>query len=266
MNTVAVLIPIYNNQVGIEATLKSFPTDFSVDIVIVDGSNPPIDVSGIRFPFPVHLLKLDQNRGIEGALNYGLEWILSKGYTYVARLDAEDLALAGRFIRQYQYLESHSECALIGGQVKFVDMNGSEVFQEKLPVEHSDISRAMHVRSCFIHPAVMIRATALRAIGMYSSDFKAAEDFELFFRIMMSFDVGNLPEYVVVCCLNPNGISAQRRYAQLRSRIRILIYYFDPKIALSYYGLIKNIMIFLLPVRIITFVKQRVGEKRTLWF
>lgn len=266
MNTIALLIPVYRNPAGLKRSLEELPTDIPLDVVVVDdGSEPAISLEGITCPFPVHLLRMEQNGGIDYALNHGLQWILERGYDYVARLDAEDIALPGRFLEQFRFLEANRQHALIGGQVRYVDLEGKEVFQESLPLSHDEIWRTMRVRNCFVHPAVMIRTSALRSSGIYSHDFASAEDFELFFRLMLAHSVANLEAYVVVCCLNPAGISAQRRHEQMVSRIRIMARYFDPAIGLSYFGLFKNVAMFALPKGVITLVKRRLGNNRSIW-
>ncbi len=246
---IALLIPVYNDQEGLERTLSSLPVEVPLDVMVVDdGSSPSIRLPGLPSPHRGFLLRLDKNRGIEHALNHGLTWILERGYQYVARLDAGDIALPSRFAKQLTFLEEHPEYALVGGQVRFVDREGREIFRERFPMHHDDIRRIMHARSCFIHPAVMMRAEVLREVGLYSDRFKAAEDYELFFRITRRFKVANLEEYVALCEVNPRGISLSKRRRQVLSRLKVMLLYFDPFLKESWLGLVKNTVLLFLPV------------------
>lgn len=230
MSRVTLLIPVYNDQHGLQRSLASLTDEVPLDIVVVDdGSTPPIRLPEVPPPHRAFLLRLEENKGIEHALNHGLGWILERGYEYVARLDAGDIPLPGRFLKQVEFLDGNPEYALVGGQVQFVGPDGVEVFRERFPTEDAQIRRIMHARNCFIHPAVMIRASALKEVGLYSDRYKAVEDFELFFRIMGRFKVANLPDYVVRCEINPKGISLRRR-AQVLGRLKVMLLHFDPRI------------------------------------
>lgn len=263
MSRVALLIPVYNNQDGLERSLAALTDEVPLDIVVVDdGSTPPIRLPEVPPPYRAFLLRLEQNRGIEHALNHGLGWILERGYAYVARLDAGDIPLPGRILKQVEFLEENPEHALVGGQVQFVGLDGKEVFQERFPTEDAQIRRIMHARNCFIHPAVMLRTSALKAVGLYSDRYKALEDFELFFRIMQRFKVANLSDYVVRCEVNPGGISLTKRREQVLGRLRVMLLHFDPRIKESWLGLLKNLLLLFTPVPVVQALKQRLEGRR----
>jgi len=262
----AVLIPVYNGQEGLERACASLPDDLDYRVVIVDdGSRPPVMAPSALEPDRVTLLRLAENQGITRALNHGLEWILRNGYRYVARLDAGDVMLAGRLTRQIEFLESHPDYAIVGGQVQFVDMQGRESFRDNFPTADAAIRRAMHGRSCFIHTAVMLRVAVLRAVGPYDERYPSAEDFELFWRLMKTWKGANLADPVVECVLDPRGISLSKRSQQVRSRIRILLAYFDPWAWESYAGLVKNLVLLAVPYRWVRWVKRRHIRSRRGW-
>ncbi|GLV47211.1 glycosyl transferase [Thermus sp. LT1-2-5] len=263
MNRIAVLIPVYKDQAGLEKSLSTLPAEVPLDIVVVDdGSQPPIQLPNLPGEHKGYLLRLEQNVGIERALNYGLNWILERGYEYVARLDAGDVSLPGRFLHQMEFLDKNPEYALVGGQVEFVDDEGREVFRERFPTKYEDIRRIMHARSCFIHPAVMFRASVLREVGLYSEAYEAAEDFELFFRITRRYPVANLERVVLRCHVNPRGISLTKRRKQVWSRLRIMVRYFDPWVRESWLGLVKNALLLVVPVPWVRWLKQRLEGRR----
>jgi len=252
------LIPVYNKQEGLERTCASLSSDTDCHVVIVDdGSHPPVSLPPSLDPQRVTLLRLAKNQGITRALNHGLEWILRNGYRYVARLDAGDVMLAGRLARQMEFLESHPDYAIVGGQARFVDMQGRESFRDNFPTTDAAIRRAMHGRSCFIHPAVMLRVAMLRAVGPYDERYPSAEDFELFWRLMKTWKGANLADPIVEYVLDPRGISLSKRSQQVRSRIRILLAYFDLWAWESYTGLVKNLVLLAVPYRWVRWVKRR---------
>lgn len=141
---VAVLLPVYNDQHGLDRSLDSLRHDGAAfDVVVVDdGSEPPVRVpgDGRDLPFAVTLLRLPQNRGITGALNAGLACIEAAGHAYVARLDAGDLSLPGRLAAQTAFLDRHPEHAVVGTQTEYVDPSGRLLFHSHRPL--TQIGRA----------------------------------------------------------------------------------------------------------------------------
>jgi len=255
------LIPVYSDPEGLGASLATLPAEVPLDVVVVDdGSDPPLPLPLVSAPHRVHLLRLPQNQGIARALNYGLEWILSQGYPYLARLDAGDTALPGRFAGQLAFLKTHPNHALVGGQAEFVDGGGRRLYRERLPQSYAELRRAMHLRNCFIHPAVMIRTSVLRELGPYRTDFPAAEDYELFFRVVRRHPSANLPSVVVRVRHNPRGISARYRRQQLFSRLRVQLAYFDPGLPESYLGLLQTLGLMLVPAPAVWALKRRWGR------
>ena len=226
MSSIALLIPHYNNLSGLKRSLASVQETISVDAIVVDdGSENPPQEDALQQHFEagkVRLLKLGTNRGIEHALNTGLQYIQENGYAYVARLDCGDVNVKRRLEIQRQYLEAHPEVRLVGSHVEFIDETGETGFTYKVPELHQAIKKKMHVKVMFIHPSVMFRTDILNDIGYYPLDYPAAEDYAYFFSILERYQTANIPQVLVQCEWNTSGISARKRRRQLRSKFRIL--------------------------------------------
>lgn len=263
---VALLMPVFNEPEEASRSLLGLSNEIPLDVVVVDdGSSPPLTLPEPPPPHRLILLRLERNVGITQALNHGLRYILEKGYSYVARLDAGDIALPGRFLKQVRFLEENPDYALVGGQVLFVDPSGRETHQEFFPTQDADIRRVLHARNPFIHPAVTIRTQALREVGLYSERYPAAEDYELFWRIAKRFKVANLGEKVTKVVVNPQGISIKKRRRQLLTRIKILLENFDPRLKESWLGLAKNLALLVMPTPWVQTLKRWIPGRRG-WF
>ena len=185
MNRVALLIPHYNNPQGLADSLASVSAGEHVDAIVVDdgSTRAPLDEALAHAAWQargeVKFLYLPHNRGIEHALNVGLAVIVESGYDYAARLDCGDLNLPDRCARQAAFLDAHPDVALVGSAVVFFDETGDR-FTLNQPQSHAEIVRQMHDDNAFTHPAVMFRISAVKEIGLYPTDCKAAEDFAYF--------------------------------------------------------------------------------------
>lgn len=223
MKDLAILIPVYNDASPLIRTLDSIREEnnsFTV-VIVDDGSATPVQVPADRYPFSIHVLKLEENGGIVAALNRGLAYICERGFRFVARLDAADLNRPNRFSIQYRHLENHPSLALLGSNAVFRDENNGEpLFETNLPLNPEATRKWIEFRNAFIHPAVMMRTEAVREAGFYDAGYRHIEDYVLFHRIVQNHPTANLVDPLVDCFVRKNGISRLHHRSQLLSGIR----------------------------------------------
>jgi glycosyltransferase involved in cell wall biosynthesis len=254
---VAVLLPAYNCQEDIERTLASFAEHAPVSVLIVDdGSTPPVvapEIPGMQ----IKVLRLTPNGGIERALAAGVEVLAARGVRYIARIDAGDRTVPGRLATQRAWLEAHPRVGALGMRAEVVTRQGDPVFLLSVPTEPAQIRRLRFARNCFVHPAMMLRTEAVVAAGNYRVRYRAAEDLDLFLRIMKTYDCANLPQTGLYYELNENSISATRRRTQIASTLRLQLGYFEPGNPYYWAGLAKNLLHFVTPVGLLRSIKKR---------
>jgi glycosyltransferase involved in cell wall biosynthesis len=213
--------------------------------VVDDGSDPPISIPS-DLPYPVRLIRQDPNQGISAALNAGLAHIVAGGYEYVARLDACDLSLPGRFAAQMAFLDDHPQHAVVGTPTRRVDTRGNLLFYTRPPCEHAAIMRFLRYRACITHASAMMRTHALRACGFYRHEFPGGEDYDLWLRLGKKYQLANLDEVFLVVEIRPGSITS-RRQRLLLCRLRLLATHFDPWSVHSYFGMLANTFSLLAP-------------------
>ena len=243
----AVLIPVFNDQKGLESSLQSLKRDGSeFDVYVVDdGSTPPISIPA-HLSYEVRFVRQEPNQGITAALNAGLASIGQAGYEYVARLDAGDLSLPGRFAAQVAFLDGHPEHAAVGTATRHVDVAGRVLFDFRPPAEHGKVMRGLRYRAALVHPSIMMRVEAVQACGLYKNLFPGGEDYDLFFRLAKTYKLANLKRTYVIKEINPSSITSQRR-KMLLGRIKLLMWYFDPRTVHSYLGIAVSGSLLLVP-------------------
>ena len=258
----AVLVPCFNNPSGLEGTLRLLePIQTPFDIVIVDdGSTLALEIPQQIGSHAIHALRLEQNQGIEGALNAGLAWILERDYVFIARLDAGDEPSSDRFEKQLTVLLDQPEVGLVGVHTEFVRPSGELLYAWRPPTDAQQLRRFMHLQNPFVHSGVMYRTEVIRAVGDYGHAFPAAEDYELFWRIARQFRVAMIGEVLMRCELNPAGISVQKRRRQSASLLRVRLHYFDPLIPESYVGVLRGALAYALPLEMVNAIKGRLWK------
>ncbi len=260
MNKVILLIPYYNNSDGLMKSLKSIDENEELDVLIVDdGSVNKFDenlaISSFKAKGKVFFEYLRNNKGIETALNTGLDIILNKEYKYIARLDCGDVCLGKRFGIQEKFLNENPSVKIVGSNVLAVDSNDKFLYSINLPLKDQEIKNKMYFNSMLIHPAIMFSVEILKTVGMYSLNYKSAEDYAFFFSISKFYKMENINEYLTQIEINEKGISLQKRKQQVACRIRIIKehFYFG---FYPIYGLIRNYILLILPYSFILFLKK----------
>ncbi|HKP15705.1 MAG TPA: glycosyltransferase [Gemmatimonadaceae bacterium] len=261
---VAVLIPVYNEPGCMGATLRSLcgqGIPFTL-VLVDDGSNPPLAVDVAPLDYPVVLLRMPKNGGIEAALNAGLEYISRAGFELVARVDAGDRCAPNRLARQQAFLDANPNVHLVGSNVEWRRDDDSLAFDMSLPSTHEEISRALHHKVCLLHPTVMFRASLVSAVGPYSYNYPAAEDYEFFWRIARRFQVANIPETLHTQRFHAGSISIRNRRRQLRTKLRIQLEYFRVTEPLSFVGVAKTLALMSVPYSGVVALKGALSRRR----
>ncbi len=256
LDDVAVLMPVYNGGDDVARTLASFREDARVHVLIVDdGSTPPLVAPALP-GLVVDVLRMPHNVGIERALAAGIDALAARGFRYAARLDAGDLAAPGRLARQFAYLEANPRVAGLGMWTQVVSRDGRPLFMLTPPAEPAALRRTRFFRSPFVHPSMMLRIDAVRAVGNYRAHYRAAEDLDLFLRLMARYDCANLPELGLYYELNEGGISATKRRRQVGSTLALLLRHFNLLNPYDWAGLAKNLLHFVTPYRMLQRIKR----------
>jgi glycosyltransferase involved in cell wall biosynthesis len=262
LDDVAVLMPAYNGQADVDRSLASFSEDSPVRVLIVDdGSTPPIVAPAIA-NLSIEVLRMPQNGGIERALQAGIDALAERGYRYAARIDAGDLTVPHRLAKQRAYLEAHPRVAGLGMWTQVVTREGKPLFMLTPPADPAAIRQIRFFRACFVHPSMMLRVDAVRAVGNYRAAYRSAEDLDLFLRLMERYDCANLPELGLYYELNEGGISATKRRTQITSTLRLQLHYFDAGNLYDWLGLAKNLLHFVTPYRMLQRIKRTVFASR----
>jgi glycosyltransferase involved in cell wall biosynthesis len=188
---VSVVIPCYNQArflgEAIQSVLCQGYTDLEI-IVVDDGSKDVTEevASGYAKEDPRVRLIRQENRGLAAARNRGLA---EAGGEYVVFLDSDDRLVSGALEVWVRELEAHPGCAFVSGICRKIIGDGSIVpGWEQFRVRDDPYLELL--RSCPVYvPAVMYRRSVFDAVGGFDTSYKAAEDYDLYYRILERFPV-----------------------------------------------------------------------------
>jgi glycosyltransferase involved in cell wall biosynthesis len=226
MPQVSVIMPVFNAEAYLAASVESIISQTFADfefIIIDDGSTDrslSILQRYLRQDRRVHLISRP-NKGYSNTLNEAID-LASGGY--LARMDADDIACPRRLERQVSHLDANRRCAAVGGWIELIDPENAPICCSRYPQTHCQIDAA-HFEgkgSCLAHPAVLMRADAVRDVGKYRPVFEPAEDFDLWLRLSDKYELANVPEIVLRYRLHEQSQSHLRREAQFHAARRAL--------------------------------------------
>lgn len=144
----------------------------------------------------VHINFNAENSGLAKRLNNIIEKVLDVGgFSYVARMDADDISCPSRFTQQVNYLELNNAVDVVGTDVLEISELGHELFYKKMDSEHSIIEEKIIKRCPFNHPSVMFRIRVFELGFRYNSKLLNTQDYYLWVDLLSAgMKFGNINE------------------------------------------------------------------------
>jgi len=210
---VTVLMPAYNAAAyiceAIDSVLAQTFTDFEL-LIINDGSTDGTEAIIRSYADARIRLYTQENRGVIGALNYGLE--LARGM-YIARFDADDICYSGRLAVQYEFMQQHPEYVIMGSDADYVDQEGHYIFTfNNKAYEDGDI-RTVELEECpFIHSSVMFVKQAVIDAGGYDPHALTFEDHILWCNLARYGKMKNLATPLIQVRFNPASVTIDEKW------------------------------------------------------
>lgn len=194
MGLVSVVIPtvVVNDylQEAVDSVLQQSYRKVEV-IVVLDGAKIPDPMPNYLQDSRVRLVVHDKNEGTPTALNSGIEASYGE---FIARLDADDLALEGRLESQVAFLLGEPSVICVGTRSLLIDSVGNVVESSESLGKVGRVTRELLVRNPLLHSSVVYRADSVRAVGGYSLVMRRMQDYELYLRLARKGEMEVLPE------------------------------------------------------------------------
>ena len=191
---VSVVMPVYNGMPYLPIALQSIldGTFRDLELIVIDDGSTDGTAEYLQSITDTRMQsKRVPNGGVAMALNEGLA--MARG-ELVARMDADDISAPTRIARQVSFLESHSECVVVGCWAHMINRDGETFDEWVTPTSDQGIRCGLLFEPCIIHPSATYRRSAVLRVGAYRREYEGAEDYDLWTRLCTQGRCRNLPE------------------------------------------------------------------------
>lgn len=215
---ISVVMPTYNTDISVlgEAVMSILNQTFSdFEFIIVDdcSQNGTQEYLQSIQDDRVKVIRNFENLGVTKSLNIGLK--AAEG-EYIARMDADDIALPTRFEKQLTYMENHPEVIACG---TWIQAFGDSHYTQKRKIPGKEFLRCSMLFGNFYglsHPTAFFRASALRKYAIeYDEKLPTAQDYGIWSICCEYGELANVPEVLLAYRVHKKQISVVKRQVQI---------------------------------------------------
>lgn len=186
----SVIMSVYNNEKYLCDAMNSIATQTFSDyefLITNDGSTDntkSILEHYAKQDHRIHLIN-QANKGLTWSLNHMIS--LAKG-DFIARMDADDISLPGRFEYQIKKMREHPEYLFTGCWIQTIDGNGLPQKEVVWPDRPNLLRKHLRIgHNCFAHGSIMMRKTVFKNIKYR---FRYGQDYDLWLRLTETGNAG----------------------------------------------------------------------------
>ncbi len=216
---ISVIMPVHNAartlQVAIRSTLRALPRNAEL-LIFLDGCSDDSHQVAKKFnDSRLKVIKSDSNVGVAAALNKMLE--VAQGY-FIARMDADDICLPGRFRNQARELRKSDSDFVFSNAILFGKSVPPLGFMPQPPfaLDRHEVRFALIFSNPLVHPTMFAKAASIRAMGGYRT--VPAEDYDLWLRAAKSgFNIRKLRSFGILYRVHKAQLTQQMAWQQKNS-------------------------------------------------
>jgi len=231
--SISVVVPTYNDVAHLGDALRSIvgQTLAPVELIVADdGSDDGTEefvrafAAGDAGALPVRYVRLAARSGVVAARNRGIA--LSQG-EWIANCDSDDVWAPDKLERQMRFVEQWSgkrRLALLGTHGYNMNDAGKVISPVRMgPASEPDYEQLRASGGIYyvIHSSTLYRRVDFDALGGYTTEYGAADDFDFFCRIAELGAVVNLPELLVYYRKRQGSVQLARFWDQRRGLWRL---------------------------------------------
>lgn len=222
MPKVSILMPAYNAQEYIAEAIDSILAQNFTDweLIIIDDGSTDASASIINQyrDNRIYYLKNEENQGLIKTLNRGIDYCNGD---YIARMDADDVAMPDRLELQVKFMDSHPQYVMCGSNALVINNENKRTGRIKNLTKNNYLQINLLFSVPFIHPSMIIRREMLLE-NRYDENYLHVEDYELWCRLAQKGKIANLSKYLLHYRWHNTNVSVLNSEIQESQKNRII--------------------------------------------
>lgn len=204
-----------------------------------------------------------ENNGLGASLRLAVE---NCRHEYIARMDADDLALPYRFEKQMKCFDEDPDLSIVGGMITEFEGSPDNIIDKRvLPLDDDGIKKFMRSRCGVNHVTVIFKKSDLLKAGNYNNEYRQ-EDYYLWARMIKAgCKFRNIPDIVVNVRSGRDQFARRSGGSYYRDHMEIFKFMRREGIItyprLVYNGIVRGLVQYVFPNRLRTFTYQHMLRK-----
>ncbi len=223
---VSVLMPCYNAEKYVEDAIRSIleQTYANLEIVAInDCSKDNTRDILLRLASEDKRVKVYDNEAnlkLIKTLNKGIDLC---GGEYIARMDADDIALPERIEKEVRFLEENRDHDIVSTLFYAFPLdNPGKRSLHHSPLKDDELRAYLLFKSGICHPAVMIRKRVFTELGLsFEAEYLHVEDYALWSKALYKTKLANVGEPLLLYRVHPTQVSSLHEQLQLDNKKKV---------------------------------------------
>ena len=220
---VSVVLAAHDAERFLDAAVRSVlrQTFAELELVVVDDASQDStpELLAAYEDARIVVLRNDERKGLAASLNLALDHARGR---YVARLDADDVAMPDRLERQLARIRGTDGVAVLGSAVCELGADGRLGAVHTMPASTLAVRWHCLFSSPFFHPTVLVDRELLEREGLrYDPSYLESEDYDLWARLLRVGEGANDVAPLVLYRVHPAQASQRRRDVQRSFQLEV---------------------------------------------
>ena len=247
---ISVIMPCYNAERFIRPAIESVLNQSfkNIEFIIIDDGSTDRSseiIKNYQLSHEIIYIKNEKRKGVAASLNKGIQ--AAKG-EFIARMDADDIAVPERFEKQIDYMRRNKHCVVCGSHCYYIDEKDQIIGKRYYAQTDKMIRKTMLQMNPFAHPSTIIRKSVLTGNNIFYSDaYKRAEDYHLWFRLSKYGTFANINSFLLMYRISEDAVKLRHTREMLWDTIRLKLKYRCYKEIKPFFIILLESILFLLP-------------------
>jgi len=223
---VSVLLPCYNVEKYVEETFDSLLNQTYTNFEIVAINDCSTDstlkiLNGLAEKDKrIKIYNNESNLKLIKTLNRGID--LCRG-EYIARMDADDIAMPERLEKEVNFLEENKDYDIVSTQFATFRTGSSKTDLHFNPLKYEELQSYLIFKSGICHPASMMRKRLFTELGLrFDEEYLHVEDYALWSKALYVTKLANLGgEPLLLYRVHGSQISSLYEDIQLENKKKV---------------------------------------------